>query len=120
MVEFKHYKNKIAINVLSETKYKDELKELLCGIEEEGIPYLVIYKKEIIENEIDLSYELANLSKLSFGVLIKNNNITIHFSKLKKENPLYEIPYMSDLSIEEKRKYGSNIARIIKGVPLKT
>lgn len=119
MIDFKPYKNKISINVLAETKYKNDLKELLCGIEEEGIPYTVIYEENLIENEIDLSYELANLSQLSFGVLVKNNKLIIHFSKLKKENPLYEVPYVTDLSIEEKRKYGTNVARIVKGIPLK-
>lgn len=95
---------------------KDEINEILWGIEEEGIPY-------IIENVEDDQYKnlahLASLvSKLGVGVGIdKDKNIALTFNKLSTEKYLF-CAKLED-SKDKLRKLGANSARLVKNMPFK-
>lgn len=90
------------------------LKEVLAGIEEEG----VLYEVETIENgsSIDLAAIAARSSILETGIGIDEEFASITICKLPGDNPLKSY---SCLSKEQLRLAGSNAARIIKGMPLK-
>lgn len=107
-----------AINIYysSQIKDKSSYNQLLWGIEEEGLPYNIQSKP--LENSIELGYSAAEDSKLNVGIGIgKDGNIIVHYQKLNKEKPLF------NLNIKDEhhnlRKLGANAARLIKGIPFK-
>lgn len=114
--------NNIAIKIILSKNSENVVKDILYGIEEEGIPYDIIYDNENKLNENNLmeeAYIQAQMSKLSLGVAIYDKKAIFHYSKLKENKPLFVINNLEDIEKIEKRNYGSNIARLIKGIPLK-
>lgn len=93
----------------------ENFKEVLWGIEEEGIPY----KVEASDNDLseNLSHKAALKSKLGIGIGISEEKITLTTSKLDKNNPLISI--MLDEDCKKLRSLGSNGARLVKGIELK-
>lgn len=95
-------------------------KEISYGIEEEQIPYMIETMDALDEkNIVEKAYKEATKSKLSIGIAICESRAIFHFSKLKADEPLFVINNVEDMEKEELRVYGSNIARIVKGIPLK-
>ena len=90
------------------------LKEVLAGIEEEG----VLYEVETIGDgsSIDLATIAARSSILETGIGIDEKFASITICKLPEGKPLKSY---SCLNNDELRLAGSNAARIIKGIPLK-
>jgi len=90
------------------------LKEVLAGIEEEG----VLYEVETMENgsSVDLATIAARSSILETGVGIDEEFASITICKLPDNNPLQSY---SCSNKDKLRLAGSNAARIIKGIPLK-
>ena len=90
------------------------LKEVLAGIEEEGVLY------EVESREYGSSRELATIaaseSLLEAGIGIDKELASITICKLPKNNPLQNY---SCLDNDKLRLAGCNAARIIKGIPLK-
>ena len=88
-------------------------KELLYGLEEEGIPW---------ENDtkaggaLPLAWEAAQASRLGVGVGMDGQSIVLHFIKLDREQPLYRSPARS---LGLARVLGANAARLVKKLPLK-
>ena len=88
-------------------------KELLYGLEEEGIPW---------ENDtkaggaLPQAWEAAQASRLGVGVGMDGQSIVLHFNKLDREQPLYRIPARS---LGLARVLGANAARLVKKLPLK-
>lgn len=93
----------------------DNFNDVLWGIEEEGIPYLVI--KDTEEQSEALAYAAANQSVLGVGIGVDNDNITLHYNKLQLTSPLFSISCES--SPLAKRELGSNAARLVKKTPFK-
>lgn len=116
-------KEKIAIEVLLDKENEKRALDIVYGIEEEGIPYQInytVYDKNINDDTlIKYAFEQARKSKLSLGIVVANNKAVFHFSKLKEQNPLFILDNLENTKREQKRTYGSNIARIVKGIPLK-
>lgn len=103
---------------------EDEIfsKDIFWGIEEEGIPYMLEYlDKDIIdlENINIYAYNQAKKSKLSLGIAICKNRAVFHYTKLNENKPLFVLNNLQDCDRVDKRIYGSNIARVVKGIPLK-
>ena len=96
--------------------YMDSVKEIAYGIEEEGIPYETI--KSEFSDSIEKAYEMSQESKLSVGIAIDHKNLVVHYSKLNKEKPLFEID-LQDINKTQLRIYGSNAARLVKGISFK-
>lgn len=90
------------------------LKEVLAGIEEEGVLY------ELETREYGSSKELATIaaseSLLETGIGIDKELASITICKLSEKNPLQSY---SCLDNHKLRLAGSNAARIVKGIPLK-
>ena len=104
---------KPAVIVYENIENKDILNEILYGIEEEGIPYLV--KRVTIENVISASYQAAVSSPLLVGAGINDNNVSIHHAQLDKNKPLFHID-LSNVTKKDIRKCGVNTARMVKGI----
>jgi len=105
---------KPVIKVLVTRVAKCFLKEVLAGIEEEG----VLYEVETIEHgsSKELATAAACESLLETGVGIDEEVISITICKLPANNPLQSY---SCLNNDNLRLAGCNAARIIKGIPLK-
>lgn len=93
----------------------EQFKEILWGIEEEGIPYKV--ESSDTKNTNELSYEASLKSKLGIGIGISNEKIMLTTSKLDKSNPLISIKLNENYT--KLRSLGSNAARLVKGIELK-
>lgn len=108
-------KEKIGISIFYSSKIdiNQRLSNILWGIEEEEIPYILTPK-----NETDasiLGYEASKESKLGVGIGIGKNEITLYQEKLEKDKPLFRYNIDSDEDIL--RAVGTNGARLIKGNP---
>lgn len=94
------------------------LKEILAGIEEEGIPYDV---RNINLNESTILrevYAAAQESRMGIAIGVMDTRIVLHFNKLKEEKPLIDVK----LNLYEKEKariVGCNAARLYKIMPFK-
>lgn len=90
------------------------LKELLYGLEEEGIPWETETKTG--GDALALAWEAAQASRLGVGVGLDGQTVILHFNKLDREQPLYRIPARSMGLV---RVLGANAARLVKKLPLK-
>lgn len=93
----------------------DEFKEVLWGIEEEEIPYIV--KQMEFDDCETLSHEASLKSRLSIGIGINKEKIILTTNKLKKDKPLFCIDFNQGLKAF--RNLGANGARLVKGIELK-
>ncbi len=93
----------------------EKFKEVLWGIEEEGIPYKVESTTMEISNE--LSHKAALKSKLGVGIGVSKDKISLTTNKLDKNKPLISIELNQDYT--RLRNLGSNGARLVKGIELK-
>ena len=95
---------------------RSRLKEILWGIEEEEIPYRIQEKEGT--DATKLAYEACEKSVLGVGIGIDWENIVLHYVKLKKDKPLYEVSTNSSALFT--RILGANAARLVKRIPFKT
>ena len=108
-------KNPVAINIYynKNLAIDKRIKTILCGIEEEEIPFILIP-----DNGDDvkvLGDKAAKSSKLGVGIGISSNRVTLYQEKLSIEKPLFECSLNSSDYIL--RAIGTNGARLIKGNP---
>lgn len=105
--------NKPQIIVFCSDKVKEEnIKEILWGIEEEGIPHYL----EFLPDE-DIVKVRFTSGRLEVGIGVKKDgSIILNSRKYDKE-------YIEKCSINDSettlRNIGSNSARLVKGLPLK-
>jgi len=93
---------------------KRVIQEALRGVEEESIPYEVLW--ESVDNGVSLAYSGAERSVLEVGIGIGNDGrLAVHYRKLPPERPLYNV----DLSKEfdSIRSVCANAARLVKNTP---
>ena len=108
-------KNPIAINIYynKNLAIDKRIKTILCGIEEEEIPFILIPDDE--DDVKVLGDKAAKSSKLGVGIGISSNRVTLYQEKLSIEKPLFECSLnSSDYTL---RAIGTNGARLIKGNP---
>ena len=104
----------IKISVLN--RHSKYIKEITYGIEEEGIPYEIT--EENFYDTTEKAFEISQVSRLSVGIAMGKEEAVIHFSKLRIDKPLFVLS-LDGLEKEKLRIYGSNAARLIKGIPFK-
>ena len=86
----KEQKNPIGINIYynKNLTIDKRIKTILCGIEEEEIPFILIPDDE--DNAKILGDKAAKASKLGVGIGINSNEVTLYQEKLSVEKPLFE------------------------------
>lgn len=111
----KEEKNPIGINIYynQNLNIDKKIKTILCGIEEEEIPFVLISDNE--ENVKVLGDKAAKSSKLGVGIGINSKEVTLYHEKLSVEKPLFICSLNSSDYIL--RAIGTNGARLIKGNP---
>lgn len=108
-------KEKIGINVFYSSKIElnERLSNILWGIEEEEIPYVLQSFEE--DDAKKLGHKGAKESKLQVGIGIGKDEITLYHEKLALDKPLFK--YSIDSNTDILRALGVNGARLIKGNP---
>jgi hypothetical protein len=91
-----------------------QLKEILLGIEEESIPYVVTRSGEL--NPLDLAHEAAITSRLGVGVGVSLDYVVITTEKLPVGEP-YVVNWLN-YNHEVDRALGATAARMVKRLPL--
>jgi len=93
------------------------IKQLLFGMEEEGVPCFIEAREERTAQE--LGYKAAESSNLGVGVGIgEDGTVVLHYNKLKQEEPLFLTSLHGGRTAL--RALGANAARLVKGVPFKS
>ena len=95
---------------------EEALTSLLLGIEEEGVPVEVHRFDEL--NPLSLAHEAAIASRLGLGLGVALDYVVTTTEKLPKERP-YIAQFLGQCP-EEDRVIGSNAARIVKRIPLRS
>ncbi|MDF2595218.1 MAG: hypothetical protein K0R69_1559 [Clostridia bacterium] len=85
------------------------LKEVLAGIEEEGVLYKVIHE-ESSDSAASLGQIASEMSQIEVGIGIHQNETTLYTKKIKNA-PLFTTTLYY-------RQLGQNAARYVKGNPL--
>ena len=108
-------KNPVAINIYynKNLAIDKRIKTILCGIEEEEIPFILI--PDDGDDVKVLGDKAAKSSKLGVGIGISSNRVTLYQEKLSIEKPLFECSLNSSDYIL--KAIGTNGARLIKGNP---
>lgn len=108
-------KEQIGINIFYSSKIEmnEKLNNILWGIEEEEIPFIL--EKFDEDDAKVLGYNGARKSKLQVGIGIGRDEVTLYHEKLDLEKPLFRYSINSDTDIL--RALGVNGARLIKGNP---
>mgnify|MGYP001814633539 CR=1 FL=1 len=88
----------------------DTMKELLAGIEEEGLTFYV-NQSTIDKDCVTLSYGASKMSSVGVGIGIAGKNV-----KLSVQNQMK--PFLMDTGNTRARIIGQNAARYIKHKPL--
>ncbi|MDT0016421.1 glycerol dehydratase reactivase beta/small subunit family protein [Listeria swaminathanii] len=93
------------------------IKQVLFGIEEEGIPC----ELEIIslKEEVQAAFRASASSPLLVGITLKNDHLVIHYRNLPPDKPLFSEYRFGAATLEKQRNMGMNAARLVKGVPFK-
>jgi hypothetical protein len=105
----------IAIQVFPHVGCEQKLREITAGMEEEGIPCVVITSSE--QDAVKLAFQGACDSRLGVGLGVGEQSVSIHYAKLPPEQPLFVLNGYG--SVQEWRCYGYNAARLVKGIPFK-
>ncbi|MBO0462012.1 MULTISPECIES: glycerol dehydratase reactivase beta/small subunit family protein [Enterococcus] len=94
------------------------LTSLLYGIEEESIPYKL--EAKAFNNAAQAAYEAALASPLQVGIGGSKDTLCLHHKSLKREAPYQVLQHVSIVPSTILRNLGSNAARIVKSIPLKS
>lgn len=93
----------------------ETLRQLIFGIEEEGIPCEV--SEENFPDAASLAWEASQQSRLNVGLGLDRDTLVLQFSKLKANEPLFQVSARSPEW--DVRAMGSNAARLVKKLPFK-
>jgi hypothetical protein len=102
--------------------------EVLLGIEEEGIPFVLQPQtggegipfriQHIPSGEvIDSAWLAARQSPLLVGIACDQEKLIVHYKNLPASAPLFTLMYQQDN--HARRSIGSNAARLVKGIPFR-
>ena len=92
-------------------------KQILYGMEEEGIPFELQDIQS--SNVIYESHQAAMESSLLVGVAFLNDQVVIHYRNLPQEYPIFNETRLASKDKQFLRALGANAARLVKGIPFK-
>jgi len=104
---FASKKPQIKVYYNENIKNIEYIKEILLGIEEEGIPYQVEDKQ--FGSAVEIAHEASLESTLGVGIGIDNNYIVLHYNKLKEELDLLEINYEENTNLVRGLDYYNHV-----------
>ena len=103
----------IAIAVLDDSLA--DWREVLLGIEEEGIPFVV--QQQAAGDVTHSAWQAASRSPLLVGIACNKQTLVVHYKNLPASAPLFTL--MSQQNSHARRCIGNNAARLVKGIPFR-
>lgn len=89
--------------------------EVLLGIEEEGIPFLLQHHPA--GDVVDSAWQAARSSPLLVGIACDRHSLVVHYKNLPASAPLFTLMHHQDSLAH--RNTGNNAARLVKGIPFR-
>ncbi|EFL1981388.1 TPA: glycerol dehydratase reactivase beta/small subunit family protein [Escherichia coli] len=89
--------------------------EVLLGIEEEGIPFVI--QCQATGEVITCAWQAARQSPLLVGIACDRETLVVHYKNLPTSAPLFTLTYQQDSHAQ--RSIGNNAARLVKGIPFR-
>lgn len=94
---------------------------IAVGAEEEGIPCRLVPAEEADDADVaSLAYEAARNSRLGVGIGIVPNRVAVHERHMPAAQPVLSPGVVGDHAEYVCRLAGSNAARLVIGIPLRT
>ncbi len=94
---------------------------IAVGAEEEGIPCRLAPAEEADDADVaSLAYEAARNSRLGVGIGIVPNRVAVHERHMPAAQPVLSPGVVGDHAEYVCRLAGSNAARLVIGIPLRT
>nr|WP_318381119.1 glycerol dehydratase reactivase beta/small subunit family protein [uncultured Enterobacter sp.] len=90
-------------------------REVLWGMEEEGIPWR--WRNQPDGEVIACAWQAANHSPLLVGIACDAEQLVIHYRNLPASAPLFTLTHLADN--HARRCAGNNAARLVKGIPFR-
>lgn len=89
--------------------------DVLLGIEEEGIPFVIqeTDSTDIVHN----AWLAACQSPLLVGIGCSRETLVVHYKNLPISAPIFTLKYQQDN--HARRSIGNNAARLVKGIPFR-
>lgn len=100
---------------LTDGALEQTIMHVLYGIEEEGVPYHISAADE--RDSIKAGYAAAVASSLNVGIGCDGQELVLHYKNLKPDHPYLIIDRYQTVPKEQLKAFGSNSARLVKGVP---
>jgi len=106
----------VVIYVEKRSENMMQAREVIYGLEEEGLPHTIISDGFHDDNTNGLAQQAANKSVFDVGICCSDNAIVLHQGNLPKENPVIQIS-KNQANLNKARLLGINAARLIKRMP---
>lgn len=90
-------------------------REVLLGIEEEGIPFVL--QPQTGGDLIHHAWQAAQRSPLQVGIACDRERLIVHYKNLPASTPLFSLMYHQNRLA--RRNTGNNAARLVKGIPFR-
>jgi hypothetical protein len=90
-------------------------KEVLLGIEEEGIPFVI--QNQAAGDVVQSAWQAARQSPLLVGIACNEETLVVHYKNLPTSAPLFTLTYHQNSL--DRRSTGNNAARLVKGIPFR-
>ncbi|MTH47401.1 glycerol dehydratase reactivase beta/small subunit family protein [Intestinirhabdus alba] len=90
-------------------------REVLLGIEEEGIPFII--QNQPSGEIVDSAWQAANRSPLLVGIACDSERLVVHYKNLPASAPLFTLTHQQNYPAL--RSAGNNAARLVKGIPFR-
>ncbi len=100
-----------AIVIFTSADCADVWNDVLLGIEEEGIPFVIQESgsADVIHN--------AWLAACQSPLLVGREKLVVHYKNLPTSAPLFTLTYQQNS--HDRRSIGNNAARLVKGIPFR-
>ncbi|HFZ8993009.1 TPA: glycerol dehydratase reactivase beta/small subunit family protein [Citrobacter freundii] len=89
--------------------------DVLLGIEEEGIPFVI--QTQTDRDVIHGAWQAARQSPLLVGIACDRETLVVHYKNLPPSAPLFTLMHHQDS--HARRSTGNNAARLVKGIPFR-
>jgi len=110
----------VIIGCVLNTDTNHFLSEIIFGLEEEEIPFIVEKQddNDLICDTVESAYNMALRSSLAVGIFIgRDKEIVLHHKKLPPKQPYFYLE-PNEVNLDKARRIGTNAGRIVKRLPL--
>lgn len=104
-----------AIVIAVTDECSEQWRDVLLGIEEEGIPFVL--QPRTGGDLVHHAWQAAQRSPLLVGIACDRHTLVVHYKNLPASVPLFTLMHHQDSQAH--RNTGNNAARLVKGIPFR-